>query len=253
MKITFLGVGEACDAQYPNTSILVAAVEDAREHVLLDCGFTTPHVYFKSCSDPEALLGVWISHFHGDHFFGMPLLLLRLSEMGREKPLLILGPESIQQKIEAALELAYPGVGEQLGFPVDYLPVEPGKRVEATGFQWKSAKNHHSQSALSVLIRTGQKSVLYSGDGGPTPESLALAKGCDLVIHEAFCFEGEMSGHGSVSRAVEFAQKAGAPQLALVHIQRSERESRKAAIMEYLFKVKGCSVFLPEPGTSVKL
>ena len=75
MRVTFLGVGEACDETMPNTSVWVETEADnRRSSVLLDCGFTVPPNYWQRTSDPEDLDALWISHFHGDHFFGVPAL-----------------------------------------------------------------------------------------------------------------------------------------------------------------------------------
>ena len=74
MEIHFLGVGEACDGNQPNTSILLKT--DSRETagpILLDCGFSVPHQYLSFNPPAEELETVWISHFHGDHFLGTPL------------------------------------------------------------------------------------------------------------------------------------------------------------------------------------
>ena len=87
LLVTFLGVGEACDERLPNTSVLIQPQNKETGSLLLDCGFTVPASFFAYNQDPEDLSAIWISHFHGDHFFGLPLLLLRLYEEGRRAPL----------------------------------------------------------------------------------------------------------------------------------------------------------------------
>ncbi len=76
VKIKFIGVGEAFDEDLPNTSILVRARDERNESsILLDCGFTAPPSFWKIAKDPDDLDAIWISHFHGDHFFVLPALL----------------------------------------------------------------------------------------------------------------------------------------------------------------------------------
>lgn len=104
---SFWGVGEACDPERFNTSLLVLS-GSKNHYILLDCGFTTPHRYFADCSEPNQLDALWISHFHGDNFFGVPLLLLRFWEMGRTRPLLSVGPPGLAEKVAQAVDLAYP-------------------------------------------------------------------------------------------------------------------------------------------------
>ena len=76
---------------------------------MLDCGFTVPSLYWQQTSDQDDLDALWISHFHGDHFFGVPALLLRLWEMKRSKPLAIVSQTGVERIVTQAMELAYPG------------------------------------------------------------------------------------------------------------------------------------------------
>jgi ribonuclease Z len=254
MEITFLGVGEACDPAQPNTSLLINTTtkDGAGRQLLLDCGFTIPHLYFADCKDPEQLDLLWISHFHGDHFFGVPLLQLRFWEMGRHKPLLILGQPGIRQKLSQALELAYPGFTKRLCYPLEFLEITPGRRVSLLGLEWQAAANEHSQPALAIRIDNNGRSIFYSGDGRPTAATTALAHGCDLAVHEAFHLEGESGGHGSIRRCLEFAREADVTRLALVHMERQNR-NRQREIENLLAEASGFMVFLPDSGQKIEL
>ena len=134
MELYFLGVGEACDAAQPNTSILVkTAARENGGRILLDCGFTVPHAYFRLEPGADELEFLWISHFHGDHLLGTPLLLLRFWEMGRQRPLAILGPPGIRAKVEEAAMLGYPNLLKRLGFSLLFHELQPGKTLQALG------------------------------------------------------------------------------------------------------------------------
>ena len=215
MKVHFLGVGEACDPERFNTSLMVRS---KNHYILLDCGFTTPHRYFADCSDPEQLGALWISHFHGDHFFGVPLLLLRFWEMGRTSPLLIAGPVGVQEKVEMALDLAYPAFGNKLRYALEYLPVVSGDSFETPGFWGQTAPMEHPQSCLAVRLTSGEKSLMYSGDGRPTETSTDLARGCDLLVHEAYSLSGQTPGHGSVAGCLALARLAACGSRGNIHL-----------------------------------
>jgi len=252
MKITFLGVGEACDPLYPNTSLLVESVIGGQERqVLLDCGFTTPHLYFSACAEADCLDALWISHFHGDHFFGVPLLFLRLWEMDRRKPLFVLGPAGVKAKIRQALDLAYPNFGAKMHYPLLFREAEPDVCLEAAGFQWRTAAGLHSQRALALRLEDGERALFYSGDGRPTPATENLVRGCDVAVHEAFRLADETPGHGSVRGCLDFARRTGVPALALLHIQREERLRRHQEIEVAIRRHPPCRVWLPEPGESL--
>jgi ribonuclease BN (tRNA processing enzyme) len=249
MQVTFLGVGEACDERLPNTSIWLESGEgSSRRFILLDCGFTVPPLYWRECSDPDDLDGVWISHFHGDHFFGLPALLLRFWEQKRSRPLAVVGQAGIEEKVCQAMELAYPGFMARLEYPLHFHVAATGAEFSAAGLSWKACASSHGQANFSVRVSDGECSVFYSGDGMPTEGTLDLALGCRLMIHEAFRLDQPTPGHGTVTQCIDFARRAGVPSLALVHLQRDERRDRYAEIVNVIKHCLDPEVYLPEPG-----
>ncbi|MHC1729073.1 MAG: MBL fold metallo-hydrolase [Syntrophobacteraceae bacterium] len=248
MRVKFIGVGEAFDEDLPNTSIWVQSEDGGKKSsILLDCGFTAPPAFWRNCSDPDELDAVWISHFHGDHFFGLPALLTRFWESKRTKPLLILGQQGVDEVVRQTLKLAYSSILDKFAFDLNFLTVEPESSMEAAGATWRTAVNNHSQKDLAVRITWKGKSIFYSGDGLATGETLSLAQGADLIIHEAFRLEDTIPGHGSIMSSIEFAQKAKAHALALVHIQRQERRTRRDEILRVIGGVKDVRIMMPEP------
>lgn len=254
MRVAFIGVGEACDADLPNTSLLLFPGPAASpDHILLDCGFTTPHHYFRMIDNADALQAVWISHFHGDHFFGIPLLLLRFWEMGRAAPLHIVGLEGIDDKTEQAMELAYPGFRNKLRFPIIYHDVNNDTVLDLCGSRWSFAPMKHSRAAMGIRIDTDDKSLFYSGDGRPTPESIGLAEHTDLAVHEAFALDKEIIGHGSISGCIDFGRQARIKRLALVHLNRDEKKGAEEMIDRQRAAGLPFEILLPQPGTTLIL
>ena len=249
MRVKFLGVGEAFDEELPNTSIWVRAGSGhQRSSVLLDCGFTAPPAFWRSCADPNDLDGIWISHFHADHYFGLPALLTRFWEANRTKPLLILGQHGVDEIVPQMMQLAYSSILQKLQFQLRFRSAEPKEAIEALGLNWRTAVNGHSHRDLAVRIESEDKSVFYSGDGGWTEDTLILARGCDLLIHEAFSLDENIPGHGNIMNCIDFARAARAGALALVHIRRHDRHGRRDEILRVLENVKDLKVFMPEPG-----
>jgi len=253
MEIHFLGVGEACDGNQPNTSILLkTGAQETAGRILLDCGFSVPHRYISLNPSAEELEILWISHFHGDHFLGTPLLLLWFWELGRQKPLHILGPPRVEEKIMQAMELAYPNLQPRLGFSLSFHAIEPGEQKKIADTVWQAAYNEHSQPCLSMRLELQGKAIFYSGDGRPTPTTQALAEGCDIIIHEAYGFEDTTPGHGSIHSCIDFSHNAGVKQLALVHMQRDVRPQAIAAIFKQN-KEPGMKILLPKKGSTIRL
>jgi ribonuclease BN (tRNA processing enzyme) len=254
MELYFLGAGEACDPAQPNTAILVKTeAGETVGRILLDCGFSVPHAYFFLEPKPDELEFLWISHFHGDHFLGTPLLLLRLWEMGRRDPLHILGPPGLQAHVEEAAGLGYPNLLPRLDFPLLFHELQPGEARQFGTTAWQVAFTEHSEPCLSLRLEHDGMSIFYSGDGRPTEQTLALAQGTDIVIHEAYGFEDSTPGHGSVKSCFDFARRAGASRLALIHMQHSIRLQVPAYVKGLLDKYPGLTVLLPEKGSSITL
>lgn len=266
MRVVFCGVGEAFDETLPNTSVLTESnvTGGGALRALLDCGFTAAHAYWRAALalggfDPADLDMAWVSHFHGDHAFGLPALLLRFWDAGREKPFTVCGGPEVRERCEALMDMAYPGLRERFGFPLRYAAFRPGERrelsLDAGTLTLATALQDHPEPCLAVTLDDGAARLFYSGDGRPTDATLALARGADLVVHEAFNLEADTPGHGSVAGAIVFAQQAGAGGLACVHLRREVRHERRAQVQGLLAAAqdKGLEAFLPEPGDWLEL
>ena len=254
VEVIFLGVGEAFDQALPNTSILIRWREGlVPVTMVLDCGFTAPPEFWRMQTAVDELDAIWISHFHGDHSLGLPALLVRFWQEGRGKLLTVLGQKGIESFTRAAIDLAYQGFYKKLGFPLRFVEVEPGRTVEMSGLTLRTAENSHSRRDLGLRIDAQDTSVYYSGDGRPTPESMALAKGSQLMIHEAYRVETEAPGHGTVKGALDMAGECGAVNLALVHVERGERREAIKRVPEFNGFTESLRVVVPEPGHRMTL
>ena len=252
MEITFLGVGEAFDENIPNTSMLIrTGIAEEPLTVLLDCGYSVPPRFWRQELQPDTLDCIWISHFHADHAFGLPSLLVRFWEEKRKKDLCFLGQKGIETFVLKCLDLAYPNFYPRLEFALRFKEVEPEKPLIAFGLSWSTAVNDHPQRDLALRIEVQGKSLFYSGDGRPTSETRTLAKGVDLMVHEAFHLSKDIPGHGTIAGSVEMARACRARSLALVHIHRIIRRKRFEEIRELAKSVQELEVIVPEPGDRI--
>ncbi|WP_300154891.1 MBL fold metallo-hydrolase [Solidesulfovibrio sp.] len=256
MRVTFVGVGEAFDEALPNTSLFVEGEGgEGRAAVLLDCGFTAAAAYFAcpalAGADREAGPdAVWISHFHGDHFLGLPYLLARWHEAGRSRPLAVRGGPGAAEKIGAVVDLAYPNLRGKLGFALAVAEVAPGVPFSLAGFAAKAAMTGHGAPCLALRLRVGERRLYYGGDGAPTEACRELVRGCDVVVQEAYGIAAGVPGHGSVEEALALAREAGAGTLAVVHVRREVRRERGGEIRRRLAE-SGLAAVMPEPGAVI--
>ncbi len=259
MRVTYIGVGEAFDPELPNCSVLVESeASGAMRTVLLDCGFTAPFALFRALPGEDGLRKaldldmIWISHFHGDHFFGLPALLLRFWEEGRVKPLTIVGQPGLEDLMIRAMDMAYSRVRQRFQFSVTWKEVREEDTLSLLDMDLNFAPSEHPQPNLSLRLCDGEHTVFYSGDGRPTEATMALAMYSDLLIHESFSMEQDTPGHGTVPGSIEFATKAKAETLALVHLRRDVRRERIDDVRR-LMSQADIRVTLPAPGNTVEL
>ena len=97
MKLTILG---SCSA-YPTIKRFTSSqiLENNGKSYLIDCGEGTQIQLRKNKIKFNTIEHIFISHLHGDHYFGLPGLILTFNLLGREKPLKIYGPEGIKEII----------------------------------------------------------------------------------------------------------------------------------------------------------
>ena len=249
MQIMFVGVGEAFDEHLPNTSILVLTDGHGKKRqILLDCGFTAAHAFWRTSPNPMALDAVWVSHFHGDHFFGLPLLMLRFWEEGRTRSLTIVGQPGVEDKVMTAMVLAYPGFSARLEFEITFVEARKEEVLHLFGVDWSFAPSRHSKPCLGLRLDSKHAAMYYSGDGRPSDDTTRLAKGVDLVVHEAFGLDPVIAGHGTVDGCIDFARTTGVGSLALVHMNRQVRKDHAADVRRRLETLEDLHAFLPEPG-----
>jgi ribonuclease Z len=242
MQVYFLGTGDAFDNHLPNTSLLIRSEQGT---ILVDCGFTAAAAYWRQGWKAEDLDALYITHLHGDHYFGLPALLLRMHEDGRTRPLDVLTSPNRLATIQQVIEQAYAGYSTKLSYELRLSPLPlPGKGTWAD-VAITTAPTIHGVENYSVRFDFPDgKSVMVSGDGEITPASAPLFAGCDLVIHEAFRLTDHTPGHSSVREVLLTAAAASPPpaRIALVHTSRTERHQLRDMDGDFL---------VPRPGSCI--
>lgn len=104
MKITILGCYSATPRTFTNPTSQVLEINN---HIfLIDCGEGTQVQLRKNKIKFSRIKRIFISHLHGDHFFGLVGLVSTFRLLGREEPLHIYGPKGIKEVITLQLKLS---------------------------------------------------------------------------------------------------------------------------------------------------
>jgi ribonuclease BN (tRNA processing enzyme) len=242
MKIIFLGVGEAFDPNQPNNSQLLAT---DKTNLLIDCGFSTPWQLWKLKDDPNLLDAIYISHQHADHFFGLPALLLRMWEGGRERDLTIICQKEMKESFKDFMEYAYKGFMDKFKYKINLVESSEGESLKFQDLDFSFEETVHSGKNLAVKITDGNAKFSFSGDGSPVAGT-DFYENLDLLILETYLYDKEIIGHSSIVSAIKFAENNNVRCLALTHINRDFRKNELPALRDQI-KSEKVKIIIPEP------
>jgi len=159
-----------------------------------------------------AVRAVFLSHLHFDHIGGMLAVIGLRAQLGTPGTLTIYGPPGTQELVDGLLTAAGPALRAGWGFPgqsweTDVVAVEldDGDSITLDALQVTVAENTHfsvpdgdtsPRSAVSLSYRfdAADRSIVYSGDTGPSDTLVELARGADLLISEMIDDELALAG-----------------------------------------------------------
>src|SRR5262245_46863165 len=199
MRLTVVGSGDAFGSGGRfNTCFFV---ETAKGKLLVDCGASALVALKARGIDPLLIDGIVLSHLHGDHFGGLPFLLLDGQFLARrERPLIIAGPPGTRARIDALLEVFFPkSTANKWRFPWEVMEIAVGKPADVLGHSVTTTEVVHFSGAPSTALRIsdGRSVFAYSGDTEWVESLLAVADGADLFVCECYGYSGRLTGHVS--------------------------------------------------------
>jgi ribonuclease BN (tRNA processing enzyme) len=172
MEIRFIGSGDAFGTGGRFQTCFRLQADDFT--ALVDCGATSLTAMKAQGVDPGEVDAVVISHLHGDHFGGLPFLVLDGQFTRRTRPLTVLGPVGTGARLEAAMETFYPGsAAVQRRFEVKVVELDGGGGDAVVGpLTVGSRQVDHASGAPALAIRAAsaaQPLATPVTPRGPTP------------------------------------------------------------------------------------
>ena len=198
MKVTIIGTGEAFDSGLGNNSFVLHGA--GLPTVLVDCGYQIPERLWAGGLH-RRLDAVYLTHTHADHSFGIVPLLGRYLIERRERPLPVIGHSGVGSFVRRALDLGYPGMRENLPFPLEFISVSPSRRLDFGALSLACARSDHGVLNLSVRFEAGGSSCAFSGDGAPSAATEALYQGGGRPLPRAVLGAPQAAGPFDPGRA----------------------------------------------------
>jgi ribonuclease Z len=181
LDLVFLGTsGSSPTAQRAPASTLLRR---GGEKLLFDCAEGTQRQLLRSNVGLPELTEIFLTHYHADHYGGLPYMLKTFALRGREVPLTVYGPAGLGD-LFAALRRIF----GRLTFPIELVELRPGEGLDRDGYRLEPFAVDHGVSALGYALAEHERPGRFdveSADrlGVPDgPERGALQRGESIDV-----------------------------------------------------------------------
>ncbi len=234
MEITIIGSGDAFGSGGKfNTCFYVQSTQN---HFLIDCGASSLLALKKTLINPNTVDTIFISHFHGDHFGGLPFFILDAHLVQkRTSPLTIVGPIGLQSRVVEIMEALFRGSSMiDFSFQIFYHEVAEGELKIVNGIEvsYYSVVHAIESSPHGLRVRVDGKALAYSGDTEWTENLIPLASDTDLFIVECYNFKGDLKFHMNYEVLRKNQQRLASKKILLTHLGEDMIKQKNALEME---------------------
>jgi len=215
-KLIFLGTSSAVSEDGHENSFL--ALQGNETSILIDCSIRPVRRLREVGIDFNDLSALIITHFHPDHVGGLGNLLMDMWILGRKTDFTIYGSQHSLSRARTMMELFdWENWGGMYPVRFQELPmVELAEVLVTEEFRILSSPVEHMIPTLGLRVEHKQRefNLAYSSDTAPVDQTVRLAAGADVLIHEA---AGKGEFHSTPAEAGEIAARAGVHTLYLTH------------------------------------
>jgi ribonuclease Z len=183
LDIVFLGTSaSAPTAQRAPAALLVRRGGD---RLLFDCAEGTQRQLMRSTLGLPELPEIFLTHFHADHYLGLPGMLKTFSLRQRELPLTIYGPAGLRELYKSLGRI----VGK-LSYPVEVEEVRPGEALERDGYRILVFPVHHGVSSVGYAVAEEERPGEFDAETADAlgipfgPERGALQRGESVTLDD---------------------------------------------------------------------
>ncbi len=220
MQVQFVGCGDALGSGGRfNTCFHVTG---ERANFLIDCGASSLLALKRCDIAREGIDVILITHFHGDHFAGLPFLLLDAQFTRRTRPLVIAGPEGIEMRLTQAMEALYEHSSKtKQKFDLSIVTLKGEQTKDFGTLQVTPYPVVHGESGgpfLAYRIEAEGRTIAYSADTEWTETLVPAAREADLFICEAYYYDRIVRNHLSLKTLEQHLPRIAPKKLVLTHM-----------------------------------
>lgn len=220
IAVQFLGSGDAFGSGGRFQTCIYVDYPDFR--FLIDCGASGLIAMKKWGISPSAIDAIVITHLHGDHFGGLTFFILDAQLISkRTKPLVIAGPQGLESRLLAAMEIFFPGSSKiEQKFPLQFIELENkiATTIGPIAIQAFNVVHPSGSPSLAVRVACGDKVIAYSGDSEWTDALVSVAKGADLFICETYFFDKKVKFHMDYATLMQHRAELDSRRLVITHM-----------------------------------
>jgi ribonuclease BN (tRNA processing enzyme) len=220
MQLRFVGCGDALGSGGRfNTCFHVTG---AHANFLIDCGASSLPALKRLGIARDGIDLILITHFHGDHFGGLPFLLLDAQFTRRTRPLVIAGPQGIETKLANLMEALFEHSSKtKQRFDLTVVALEPEQSRIFGEVRVTPYPVVHGESGgpfLAYRVEAEGRVITYSADTEWTDTLIPAARGADLFIAEAYYYDKIVKNHLSLTTLEAHLSEINAKKLVLTHM-----------------------------------
>lgn len=221
MRLQFIGCGDAFGSGGRfNTCFHLVGDET---NLLIDCGASSLIAMKQLDIDRNAISIFVITHFHADHFGGVPFFILDAQFFSkRREPLTIVGPVGLETWYERVMETAFPGSSQAAQkFSLHLVEIAAGTSATVGDVKVSAYQALHGPPDgpyLAVRVETEGYAVAYTGDTEWTPALIPAAQDADLFIAEAYFRDKAIATHLSLNTIEDNLAQLRPRRLVLTHM-----------------------------------
>jgi ribonuclease Z len=148
MDLSLFFLGTSGSVPSPRRGLPALLLSRGGERLLFDCGEGTQRQLMRSVGLAD-LDAVFITHFHADHWLGLPGMLKSFALRDRDRPLIVYGPAGLDALMES-MRVVY---GRRLGFDLAIVELEPWQEIERDGYRVAGVPvNHGARTAQGYVL-----------------------------------------------------------------------------------------------------